>query len=171
METVTSERATGRGFSTASRPGRTLIADLTQWHAKSNGRMIHQTSIMEWLPFLMGKSPFFMGKITIFNGKMHYMGLSENVGLIFPMIASHFSWRDHDQQNHSVFWGTQHFQTNPYSTTTQLQFGFFTTPLASFPIFRHRWSVQKCPEASMEQQKLGWQSGCELSGGDFKRGT
>ena len=41
------------------------------------------------------------------------MALSENVGLIFPMIASHFSWRDHDQQNHWVQWGTQHFQTHP----------------------------------------------------------
>ena len=29
-------------------------------------------------------------------------GLSENVGCIFPMIASHFSWRDNDQQNHWV---------------------------------------------------------------------
>ena len=40
------------------------------------------------------------------------MGLSENVGFIFPMIASHFSWRDNDQQNHWVQWGTQHFQTH-----------------------------------------------------------
>ena len=27
-------------------------------------------------------------------------GLSENVGLIFPMIASHFSKRDKDHENH-----------------------------------------------------------------------
>ena len=41
------------------------------------------------------------------------LGLSENVGLIFPMIASHFSKRDNDQQNHWVQWATQHFQTHP----------------------------------------------------------
>ena len=41
------------------------------------------------------------------------MGLSENVGLRPPMIASHFSKRDNDQQNHWVQWGTQDFQTNP----------------------------------------------------------
>ena len=35
------------------------------------------------------------------DNKWH-MGLSENVGLIFPMIASHFSKRDNDQQNHWV---------------------------------------------------------------------
>ena len=29
----------------------------------------------------------------------------ENVGLIFPMIASHFSKRYNDQQNHWVQWG------------------------------------------------------------------
>ena len=29
------------------------------------------------------------------------------------MIASHFSWRDNDQQNQWVQWGTQHFQTHP----------------------------------------------------------
>ena len=40
------------------------------------------------------------------------MGLSENVGLIFPMIASHFSWRDNDQQNHWVQWGLAYFQTH-----------------------------------------------------------
>ena len=33
---------------------------------------------------------------------------------IFPMIASHFSERDNDQQNHWVQWGTQHFQTHPF---------------------------------------------------------
>ena len=33
------------------------------------------------------------------------MGLSENVGLIFPTIASHFSKRDNDQQNQWVQWG------------------------------------------------------------------
>ena len=37
----------------------------------------------------------------------------ENVGLIFPMIYSHFSWRDNDQPNHWVQWATQHFQTHP----------------------------------------------------------
>ena len=37
----------------------------------------------------------------------------ENVGLIFPMIASHFSKRDNDQQNHWVQCGTRHFQTHP----------------------------------------------------------
>ena len=34
------------------------------------------------------------------------MGLSENVGLIFPMIASHLKTGFHDQQNHWVQWGT-----------------------------------------------------------------
>ena len=32
--------------------------------------------------------------------------VTENVGLIFPMIYSHFSKRDNDQENHWVFWGT-----------------------------------------------------------------
>ena len=40
------------------------------------------------------------------------MGLSENVGLIFPMIASHFSWRDNDQQNHWVPWGLANIFSN-----------------------------------------------------------
>ena len=31
----------------------------------------------------------------------------ENVGLIFPMIASHLKTGFHDQQNHWVQWGTQ----------------------------------------------------------------
>ena len=43
-----------------------------------------------------------------------YLGLSENVGWIFPMIASHFSWRDNDQQNHWVQWGLAYFQTHPF---------------------------------------------------------
>ena len=34
-----------------------------------------------------------------------YLGLSENVGLIFPMIASHLKTGFHDQQNHWVFRG------------------------------------------------------------------
>ena len=42
-----------------------------------------------------------------------YMGLSENVGLIFPIKYSHFSKRDNDQQNHWVWY------------------------LGVFPIFRH----------------------------------
>ena len=37
----------------------------------------------------------------------------ENVGLIFPMIASHLKTGLSDQQNHWVQWGTQHFQTHP----------------------------------------------------------
>ena len=39
------------------------------------------------------------------------MGLSENVGYIPNEIA--IFHRDHDQQNHWVQWGTQHFQTYP----------------------------------------------------------
>ena len=39
------------------------------------------------------------------------MGLSENVGLIFPKQIAIFH-RDNDQQNHWVKRGTQHFQTN-----------------------------------------------------------
>ena len=42
------------------------------------------------------------------------MGLSENVGLIFPIIYSHLKTGLSDQQNHWVQWGTQHFQTHPY---------------------------------------------------------
>ena len=41
----------------------------------------------------------------------------ENVGLIFPMIASHLK-RDNDQQNHWVFRGLAYFQTNPFSRGT-----------------------------------------------------
>ena len=36
------------------------------------------------------------------------------IGLIFPMIASHFSKRDNDQQNHWVQWGLAYFQTHPF---------------------------------------------------------
>ena len=39
------------------------------------------------------------------------MGMSENG--VYPQLYP-FS-RDHDQQNHWVDWGTQHFQTNPDS--------------------------------------------------------
>ena len=38
--------------------------------------------------------------------------LAENVGLIFPMIASHLKTGLSDQQNHWVQWGTRHFQTH-----------------------------------------------------------
>ena len=42
-----------------------------------------------------------------------HMGLSENVGYIPNEIA--IFHRDNDQQNQWVQWGTQHFQTHPYS--------------------------------------------------------
>ena len=42
-----------------------------------------------------------------------HMGFSENVGYIPNEIA--IVHRDNDQQNHWLQWGTQHFQTHPYS--------------------------------------------------------
>ena len=48
-----------------------------------------------------------------------HLGLSENVGLIFPMIA--IFHRDNDQQNHWVQWGTQHFQTHPHENQWMIQ--------------------------------------------------
>ena len=46
------------------------------------------------------------------NGDLYGFG-PENVGLIFPMIASHLYSRDNDQQKHWVQWGLAYFQTNP----------------------------------------------------------
>ena len=50
-------------------------------------------------------------------------GLSENVGLIFPMIASHLISRDNDHENHWVKRGTRHFQTNPNVGFTAVFYG------------------------------------------------
>ena len=58
-----------------------------------------------WLeihPGSMGFFPIRLDPQWIFGASHCHMGLSENVGLIFPMIASHFSKRDNDQQNHWV---------------------------------------------------------------------
>ena len=57
-----------------------------------------------------------------------HLGLSENVGLIFPMIASHLYNRDSDQQNHWVQWGTQHFQTNPFAEMIHKYIYILATP-------------------------------------------
>ena len=40
------------------------------------------------------------------------VGLSENVGLIFPMIASHLKTGFHDQQNHWVRFGVHNIFSN-----------------------------------------------------------
>ena len=60
-----------------------------------------------------------IGKIWDFFYRRHFRwqnhgGLSENVGLIFPTIASLLKTGLSDQQNHWVQWGTQHFQTHPW---------------------------------------------------------
>ena len=70
------------------------------------------------------------------GGLVFDMGMSENVGLIFPMIASHFSKRDNDQQNHWVQWGTQHFQTNPYVH----DLGILGEPCGGYEYYRNSWS-------------------------------
>ena len=61
-----------------------------------------------------------------------YMGLSENVGLIFPMNEIAIFNRDNDQQNHWVQWGTQHFQTHPYMS---IHYPILSHIIPYYPIF------------------------------------
>ena len=64
---------------------------------------IHCKKKYEWLGETLG----------IRNRKQIYIWVCLKIGYIPNEIA--IFHRDNDQQNHWVEWGTQHFQTHPYS--------------------------------------------------------
>ena len=70
----------------------------------------HDPGDVQRLPFSLGDPE---------RQEVHRCGLvTENVGLIFPMIASHLKTGLSDQQNHWVQWGLAYFQTHPCHCTT-----------------------------------------------------
>ena len=76
--------------------------------------------------------------------------VTENVGLIFPMIASHLKTGLSDQQNHWLQWGTRHFQTHPNVTNqwnVRNQFGQVTRHAAQRDTVHDFSPLLKCPVA------------------------